>query len=343
MVLIHPVTKTDMCTQHRENTHLTQEDRFRIETLFSEHRVLRIVARESGIHVSVISRELARNKEPDGQYCATKAQKKTDERRLASKEGSRKIEHNSALATRIETSLRGDDAERGDWSPEAIAHTICKGQISHQSIYTWIKRSRKDLRHLLPHQGRRRMRYGSKTAYVQKRAALMPSIDLRPKAVELREEIGHMEGDTVILKEGRLHTLVERKSRFLFADLISVLGMGLAMQISASAVRMLSPLPTSHRRTITYDRGSEFGWWDQTEREVPNLKIYFAHPYHPWERGTNERTNGLIRRYYPKGQKFATLTNDDIAKVVWRLNHRPRKILHWRTPCEVFGECCSSS
>jgi len=87
------------------------------------------------------------------------------------------------------------------------------------------------------------MRYGSKTAYAQKRAALMPSIDLHPKEIELRDEGGYLEDDTVTLKEGRLHTLVERKSRFLFANFSGVLGMGLAMQISASAVRMLSSLP----------------------------------------------------------------------------------------------------
>jgi len=119
--------------------------------------------------------------------------------------------------------------------------------------------------------------------------------------------------------------------------------MGLAMQISGGAVRNLSLLPATHRKTITYDRGSEFAWWDETEKGCIGLMIYFAHAHSPWERGTNERTNGLIRRYFPKGKTFAMLTSDDVAKVVWRLNHRPRKILRWRTPCDVFGQCCSSS
>jgi IS30 family transposase len=331
-----------MCTQHRDFAHLTQEERFRIEVLLNEHHPYREIARITKIDISVISREIARNSERDGSYCALKAQKRTDERRRESKHGARKIENDPVLALLIETTLRGEDHARGDWSPEVIANTVLKGRICHETIYSWIKRSRRDLRHLLPQQGRRRMRYGSKAHYAAKCAALMPSIELRPTAVEERKELGHFEGDTMILKEGRIQTLVERTSRFLVADLITVMGMGLAMQVSASAIRLLSPFPLVHRRTITYDRGSEFAWWDETEKGLCGTKIYFAHPHRPWERRTNERTNGLIRRYFPKGQKFDSLTHDDVAQVVWRLNHRPRKILHWLTPCAVFGRCCSS-
>jgi len=331
-----------MCTQHREYAHLTQEDRMRIETLLGEHYTLRAIARSTGIHVSSISREVARNKGFDDVYYAVRAGRKANERRTKSKYGERKVENDQALAARIETALRGSDNARGDWSPEVIANTTLRGRISHTSIYRWIKRSRSDLRHLLPHQGRRRTRYGGKKAHRDLCRRLMPSIDLRPTAVETRKRIGHFEGDTMVLKEGRIHTLVERKSRFLIADLITIMGMGLAMQVSESAVRTLGTFPLSHRRTITYDRGSEFAWWDETEKNLAGTKVYFAHPHRPWERGTNERTNGLVRRYFPKGQKFASLCADDVAKVVWRLNHRPRRILHWRTPCDVFGKCCSS-
>lgn len=331
-----------MCTQHKDSAHLRQEDRFRIETLFTEQQGFRAIARSLMIDVSVISREYARNKESDGSYCALAAQKRAEERRRASKYASRKIENDPALALVIETALRGDDSARGDWSPEVIAHTTLKDKICHETIYAWIKRSRKDLRCLLPHQGRRRAKYRGKAIHGTIQATNPRSIETRPLEVELRQELGHFEGDTVILQEGRMHTLVERMSRFLIVDFISVLGMGLAMQISEGTVTLLSSLPFTHRRTITYDRGSEFAWWDETEKGLAGMMIYFAHPHAPWERGTNERTNGLLRRYFPKGVKFATLTRDDIAKVVWRLNHRPRKILHWSTPCVVFGECCSS-
>lgn len=332
-----------MCIHHKDSAHLTQENRFHIEALWMDKKNYHGIAIALMVDDSVISREFKRNKEDDGSYCAVKAQKKADSRRILSKKGSRKIEQDPNLAKEIEAALRGDDKERGDWSPEVIANVACKGRISHTSIYAWIKRERKDLRHLLPHQGRRRKKYGSKTQHGTIQATNPRSIDARPKEVDARTEVGHYEGDTIILKEGRIHTLVDRTSRFLIADFIQVMGMGLAMQISESTVQNLSTLPPAHRKTITYDRGSEFAWWDEMEKELPDTLIYFAHAHSPWERGTNERTNGLIRRYFPKGKAFAMLTRDDVARVAWRLNHRPRRILHWRTPCDMFGECCISN
>lgn len=329
-----------MCIQHSDSAHLAQEDRFRIETLIDEEYSYRAIARTLVIDVSVISREIARNGS-NGRYCAHEAQRRCDGRRKESKKEYRKIENDAVLAHDIETGLTRD-CEVGDWSPEVLAHTSLKGRITHPTIYAWIKRSRSDLKSLLPHQGRRRIKYGMKKARKRAIDLRMPSIELRPAAVEGRKQIGHFEGDTMVLKEGRIHTLVERKSRFLIAGFIRHVSVGLALEVSESAIQLLSPLPLSCRRTITYDRGSEFAWWDETEKHLPGIKIYFAHPYHPWERGTNERTNGLIRRYFPKGQRFATIANDDVAKVVWRLNHRPRKILRWRTPCDVFGQCCIS-
>jgi IS30 family transposase len=268
------------------------------------------------------------------------AQKKNNKRRIASKNKTRKIENDRELEQRIERYLQGGDVHKGDWSPEVIANTVLKRRISHTTIYSWIRRSRQDLKHLLPGGGRRRASYGSVKTRKYREMSL-PSIETRPEEASFRTNNGHFEGDTVVLKEGRLHTLVERKSRFLIADLVTTKGPGLAMQISQSAVGVLSAFPLSFRKTITYDQGSEFAWWDETEKELMGTKIYFAHAHCPWERGTNERTNGLIRRYFPKGAKAVTLNSDDVVRVVWRLNHRPRKILRWRTPCDVFGMCCT--
>ena len=329
-----------MYTQHKRFAHLTQAERFHIETLKEEDYTYREIAQNLNRDVSVISREITRNKGSDGIYRADLAQKKRNKRRVLSKQGSRKIENNRELELLIEKNLQGDDPLNGDWSPEVITNTILKGKISHTTIYTWIKRSRKDLKHLLPNQGRQRATYGSVTTRKYREMSL-PSIDTRPDEVESRKRQGHFEGDIVVLKEGRLHTLVERKSRFLIADLVTIKGPGLAMQISESAVTNLLGLSVKHRRTITYDQGSEFAWWDETEKGLVGTKVYFAHAHSPWERGTNERTNGLIRRYFPKGKRAVRLNKEDVAKVVWRLNHRPRKILNWRTPCEVFGKCCT--
>lgn len=331
-----------MCTQHKSFAHLTQDERYRIETLLEEKYTYREIARAVKRDISVISREVRRNKRSDGGYCASTAERRKDKRRLLSKYGSRIIENDARLGTLIEELLRGSHDENGDWSPEVIANTTLKGQVSHATIYLWIKRSRRDLVHLLPNQGRRRATYGS-LATRKFREQSLPSIEMRPDSVESRKELGHFEGDTVVLKEGRLHTLVERKSRFLIADLTTIRGPGLAMQISESAIVNLSDLPLGYRQTITYDQGSEFAWWDEMEKGLRGTKVYFAHARSPWERGTNERTNGLIRRYFPKGSRAVKVNTDIIAKVVWMLNHRPRKILQWRTPCEVFGRCCTSS
>jgi len=330
-----------MCIQHRGRAHLTQEARIYIEALVRERLGCRSIARSVGVWPSTISRELRRRAGVQP-YCASKAQKDARRRRANSKHGARKIETDPALEDTIEQYLRGGHETRGDWSPAVIANTVVKGRCSHQSIYAWIRRSRPDLVWLLPHRARRRARYGSVNAR-KDRGSSLPLIDERPCSVETRTETGHFEGDTVVLKEGRVHTLVERVSRFLIAELFTSKGPGLAMEISDRTAIRLSRFAPSIRRTITYDQGSEFAWWDQTEKSLPGTRIYFAHRYRPWERGTNENTNGLLRRYFPKGQRFATLCADDVAHVVWLLNHRPRKILHWRTPCEVFGHCCDSS
>ena len=331
-----------MYTKHRASLHLTQEDRFVIETLLQEHYSYRNIEESTGIPFFTVGREIERNKDSRGRYSAKVAEEKSKERRLNSKRSSQKIETNYPIAKIIEEHLSGTDSLHGDWSPEVIANTVLKGKICHQTIYSWIKRSRKDLLHHLPHQGRRRIKYGQKKARLVAYRALMPSIEERPEEVLSREKIGHYEGDTIVLKEGRIHTLAERKSRFLLGELITVKGTGLAWHISESAIKIFSKIPKTHRKTLTYDRGSEFSWWNEVEKNVTKFKIYFAHPYHSWERGTNERSNGLIRRYFPKGEKFATIKDEDVQKVLSMINHRPRKILRWKTPCEVFGRCCSS-
>ncbi len=308
-----------------------------IEVLLSEHEHLRRIAQTVGRNVSVISREVRRNRRSDGSYTARYARRCAIERRAQSKTAYRKIETDLRLARGIEEKLRGNHP-LGDWSPASIATTVA---VSHKTIYAWIRRSRPDLRRLLPNQGRRRARYRS-VATRRYREQSLPSIDERPKEVELRQDIGHFEGDTMVLKGGRIHTLVERTTRFLIADGVRQHGPGLAYQISQSAISVLGTLPQEYRKTITYDQGSEFAWWDETEKHLPGTRVYFAHPHRPWERGSNERMNGLLRRYFPTTTNFATLPSDALAEAVWRLNHRPRKSLHWKTPCEMFGLCCAS-
>jgi len=331
-----------MHTQHTFFKHVRQLERERIEELLQENNTCADIAYILGRNISTIYREVTRNSRDDGSYTAEYAQKKTTGRRYSAKEASRKIENDLKLKETIITLLTGNDSLRGDWSPEVITNSTLKGVVSHTTIYAWIKRSHPELKKLLHFQGRRRAKYGSMATRLYREMSL-PSIEDRPKTVESRKSIGHFEGDTVIVNGGRIHTLVERKSRFLIGNLITHTGVGLAMEIAQDAVTRLIELPVQYRQTITYDQGSEFAWWDEMEKGLVGTKIYFTHPHSPWERGTNERHNGLMRRYIPKRKFSGIITHEEVAETVRKLNHRPRKILNWRTPCEVFGKCCSSS
>lgn len=329
-------------TQHTDRSHLSQEDRAVIEALRAQGATLRVIAHIIHKHHTTVCRELARNCDANGMYVARHAEKKHHARRRAAKYGSRKIENDSALESIIEEKLRGTHV-RGDWSPAVIAHVV--GTICHQTIYSWIRRSRPDLRRVLPRCGKYRRKYGSRKAPSHKGwMTNIRSIDTRPDEVRHRTTLGHFEGDTVVLERGvrALVTLAERKSKFLIADLIGA-AMGISYEVHETLVAHLAPLPPFLRQTITPDRGSEFSYWDMTEREVHGLRFYFAHARAPWERGTNEHTNGLLRRYFPKKEKHDMITKTQVAEVVWMINHRPRKSLNWETPCKVFGACCSSS
>lgn len=116
----------------------------------------------------------------------------------------------------------------------------------------------------------------------------------------------------------------------------------MAYEVHLALVARFLALPPMLRKSLTPDRGGEFAYWDMTEAEVQGLAIYFANPHAPWERGTNEHTNGLLRRYFSKKEKHHTITKAQVADVAWMINHRPRKSLNWQTPCRVFGACCNS-
>ena len=117
------------------------------------------------------------------------------------------------------------------------------------------------------------------------------------------------------------------------ADLVAS---GNADVVATRVVKRFKKLPAF---TITYDRGSEFALWKYVQEEL-GIRVFFAEPHHPWERGTCENTNGLIRRFVPKRSVLSTLTRQRVAKIAWNLNHRPRKCLNWKTPCQVAGFCC---
>ncbi len=161
------------------------------------------------------------------------------------------------------------------------------------------------------------------------------SISERPIEIELRQELGHWEGDSIVSRQSKygLNTLVERKSGLVF---ITKIKNGTAEMTSNAVVNRLTLLPDYKKQTLTLDNGSENAGHKMITQEL-GIKCYFARPYHSWERGTNENTNGLIRYYFPKKTDFAEVSDEQIKTVENILNNRPRKRLEWLTPLEVFN------
>jgi IS30 family transposase len=231
---------------------------------------------------------------------------------------------------------------RVDWSPEQIAGRIkrdhpndARMRVSHPSIYRYIQADRQaggSLWKRLRQSGKlRRRSYGSGA-----RRCRIPDrvgIEQRPPQVESRKQVGHWEADTMLAKNGRLATCVERKSRYV---LITRLPGGRAIEFNSAAIRCFKKIPRHGRKTMTTDNGSEFIEHQELGSRL-GFKTYFANPYASWERGTNENTNGLIRQYVAKQSDLSQMSYQRVAKIAARLNNRPRKCLGYRTPAEVLG------
>jgi IS30 family transposase len=161
-------------------------------------------------------------------------------------------------------------------------------------------------------------------------------IDERPQEVNERIEKGHWEGDSMVSRKSLvgLNTLVERVTGLVF---ISKIKNTTAKETTRVVTKRLKNLPENLRKTITLDNGHENAGHEEIKKEI-GTDVFFAHPYHSWERGTNENTNGLIRWYLPKGTDFAKIPNERIKEIELKLNTRPRKRLGWRTPLEAFNQ-----
>lgn len=307
---------------------LTGEQRYQISGLKKAGWKQARIAAEVGVDKSTISRELKRNKGDRG-WRPKQAQRLRDERRQGCVNGKRFSSGDWAEVERLILQ---------DLSPEQAAERLeLEGalQISHESIYRHIyadKRAGGDLWCRLRCQKPRRKRYASG----QERRGAIPNrigIDERPEIVGQRARIGDWEGDTVIGKNHRgiLVTLAERKSRYVLAgQMRSKHADGVTAKVN-SLLR-----PHKHKcHTVTFDNGKEFAGHETIAAEL-EADIYFAHPYHSWERGLNENSNGLLRQYFPKGMELTEVTEEQVQWAVDRLNHRPRKVLGFRTPFEVF-------
>lgn len=316
---------------------ITDDQRNEIYALKRAGHKQKDIARLLHKHPSAISRELKRNKSDAGKYLPKAAKRKTKERRVKANERFKKIEHHEKLKRRIIRRLKKYD------SPEQIAgqwnRSHLKDRISKDTIYKFVYEKRKDLvKYLRRQKSRYRARYGTRIREKQRELERKRRIDQRPEIINQRTRLGDWEGDTVQGNgsSGHIITYVERKSGYLVAGKVP---QATVENINAFTLKKFKRMPKGKRRSITYDNGSEFSGYDIIEEQT-GMTAYFAFPYHSWERGTNENTNGLLRQFYPKKMRFDVVTQEQLDKVVRLLNHRPRKRLNYLTPHEIFKKNC---
>ncbi len=218
-------------------------------------------------------------------------------------------------------------------SPEQIEGVL--GTVSASTIYRYIDERAPHLKQFLrSRKGRYRRKRGTKIREKVREAAKKQRIDERPKIVERRGRLGDWEGDTVqgSDKRVRIVTFVDRKSGYLVAYLLLKMR---AELLTTLALHYFRYIPRAKRTTITLDNGPEFADWKRLEKKS-GATVYFAYPHRPWERGSNENTNGLLRQYFPRSLNFNLITPEELAHVVKKLNERPRKRHNFRSPRSLF-------
>lgn len=323
--------------------HLTVEEREKIQELLWQKTSIRSIAKAIGRNPASVSRELHRNYPPEHKRYTPRL---ANERALTHRcsRGRKERLKNNKLREYVIAYLKLG------WSPEQIAATAKKNigtSISHEAIYQYVyaqihrqghgylKPGKEDLRPYLARHRKRRTGKGLRRSYRIEKGPL-PSIDARPKAVGQRVEIGHWEDDSVVSRASldRLRTANERVSGLV---LIAKAKNGTIEEANRITRERLGTVPKEFRKTLTRDRGSENLGYMELERTL-GIRCFFAHAYHAWERGSNENANGLIRRFFPKGTDFRTVSDEEIQRVEYLLNTRPRKRLGWKTPYEVFYE-----
>jgi IS30 family transposase len=324
--------------------HLTVEEREKIQEMLWQKSSIRNIAKILSRSPSSISREINRNIPLQRSYRPRLAQSRALQKR---KSRGRKLRLKDGFTRHYVVSKL-----KQGYSPEQISGRLSfeypDRKISHEAIYQYVyscvyrngwgvmRPHYHDLRPYLKRRHKRRVKKGMRKARRILRAK-GPSIEIRPKEIELRKTMGHWEGDSMESKQSKykLNTLVERKTGLVFITKIKDKTMA---ETNKAVVSRLSILPDNLHKTLTLDNGTENSGYKELGKAI-NISCYFAHPYHSWERGTNENTNGLIRWYLPKKTDFAKISEEEIKSIEYSLNTRPRKRLGWRTPLEVFNAC----
>ena len=307
---------------------LTQDQRYQIYEMKHECKTQRRMAEAVGVHPSTVSHELRRNRGQRG-YRPHQAHAMAQERRQIPR---RTPTFTGELRQRVEDKLRED------WSPEQISGRLKKHRkpsVSHERIYQHVMEDQAqggDLHtHLRRAHKKRRKRYGKRD-----RRGTIPGrvgIEQRPQVVQRRSRVGDWELDSVLGRQESqaIVSAVERRSRF---TILAKVDQRKAETVGVAVVDGLGPYK-ERVLTLTADNGREFATHQQIAQEL-EAGFYFARPYHSWERGTNENTNGLVRQYVPKKCSLDNIGAEQLRFVMERLNHRPRKCLDYKTPYEVF-------
>jgi len=309
-------------------TQLTLEQRYQIQALLKTGHPYQEIAHVVGVHKSTISREVRRNQGRRG-YRPQQAHRFT------------LIRRRTKTRRRIagETWYCVNRLLQEEWSPEQISGWLRTFQgvlVSPEWIYQHVYRDKHAQGTLYQHlrcQRQRRKRYGtySRRGHLSNRI----SIEQRPAVVDRRTRLGDWEVDTIIGKghQQALVSLTERKSRL---SLLAKVVRKSADAVASAVITLLQALGLP-LHTLTSDNGKEFAY-HETIAQALKVRFFFAHPYAAWERGLNENTNGLIRQYFPKQRPFQTITQEEIQRVMNKLNNRPRKALGFKTPNQVcFG------
>ena len=312
--------------------HLTSEQRYTISQLLENSYTQKEIAKIIGVSCSTICREIKRNCDKrSGEYRYDLAQRKTEQRQEQKR---RKQSFTMSMIKRVKKLLKKD------FSPEQIAGR-CEldgiEMVSPETIYRWIWKNKRQGGKYYKHlrrQGRRYKKRGCKNAgrgFIPNRV----DIDQRPEIVDMKERFGDLEIDTIIGKnhKGAILTINDRvTSRVWIRKLFGKEAAQLAKKTKA-ALRKVKKII----HTITADNGKEFAKHEEIAQGL-EINFYFCKPYHSWERGANENTNGLIRQYIPKGTDFSEITDKEIRRIENILNNRPRKRLGYLTPNEKFNQ-----
>ncbi|MDQ1011675.1 IS30 family transposase [Streptomyces sp. V4I23] len=332
--------------------YLTEDERIHIADRFREKATVRAIAAELGRSPSTVSREIRRNGMPlrgdrfRWAYRPHAAQRRAQQRRPRPKPG--KIGQNPELRDFIQDHLTRR------WSPEQICHALRRRfpdrpemHVVHETIYQALYvQGRGELRRELTLALRtgRAMRRPQRQAHSRQQRFTHPMVLIsdRPAEANDRAVPGHWEGDLIVGKDHRsaIATLVERSTRYLMLVHLPQ-GSG-AVAVGDALADTVQTLPEHLKRSLTWDQGSEMAG-HHTFSVTTGIPVYFCNPGSPWQRGSNENTNGLLRQYFPKGTDLSRHTREHLDTVAAELNSRPRKTLGWETPAERLSKLLAAT